>query len=159
MWSDAIAAWMTYAPRPCSAKARSSASRPRVIFAASLEAGLAARVVEQHQRLEAVYVGLVGHQFDERGAQPESLSGEIDAAAVPLVEDQVDDREHGSQPLGQQVPGRDTERDARIPDLSLRPRESPLHGLFGNQKGAGDLLRAQPAERAQGQGDLGLERE
>jgi hypothetical protein len=49
------------------------------------------------------------------------------------------------------------EGDARIPDLALRPRESPLHRLFGNEEGAGDLLGAEPAEGAQRQRDLRLE--
>jgi hypothetical protein len=35
----------------------------------------------------------------------------------------------------------------------------PLHRLLGNEKGARNLLRGEAAERAQRQGDLGLERE
>jgi hypothetical protein len=54
---------------------------------------------------------------------------------------------------------RDAERDARVLDLALRPREPPLHRLVGDQEGARDLLGAKPAERTQGQGDLCLEPE
>ncbi len=68
---------------------------------AALEPGLAARIVEQHQRPEAVHLGLVRHQLGERRAEPERLRRQVDAAAVALVEDQVDDREHRSQPLRQ----------------------------------------------------------
>ena len=126
---------------------------------AAVEPGLAARVVEQHQRLEAVHLGLVRHQLGERRAEPERLRRQIDAAAVALVEDQVDDREHRRQPLRQQMVGGNAEGDARILDLPLRPREPPLHRLLGNEERAGDLLGAQPAERAQGQRDLRLETE
>ena len=123
----------------------------------AVEPGRAARVVEQHQRQEPVHLGLVRHQLGERRAEPERLGRQVDAAAVALVEDQVDDREHRCQPLRQQVAGRDAERDARILDLPLRPREPPLHRLLGNEERARDLLGAQPAERAQGQRDLRLE--
>ena len=68
---------------------------------AAFEPGLAASVVEQHQRPQAVHLRLVRHQLGERRAEPERLRREIDAAAVALVEDQVDDREHRSQPLRQ----------------------------------------------------------
>ena len=47
----------------------------------------------------------------------------------------------------------------RVSDLPFRAREPPLHRLLGDEERAGDLLGAQPAERAQGQGDLGLEPE
>jgi hypothetical protein len=105
-----------------------------------------------------VHLRLVWH-LGERRAQPERLRREIDAAAVALVEDQVDDRQNRSQPLRQQVLGRDAEGDARISDLAFRPRKPPFHRFLGNQEGARDLLRAQTAERAQRQGDLGLEPE
>jgi hypothetical protein len=135
VWSDAIAAWMTYGPWPRSAKARSSASRPRAI---------------------SVHLGLVRHQLNERVPEPQRLRGQIDASAVALVEDQVDDRQHRRQPLRQPVVGRNAEADAGIPDLALGPRQPPLHRLLGNEEGARDLLGAQTAERAQGQRDLRL---
>jgi hypothetical protein len=56
-----------------------------------------------------VHLGLVRHQLGERRAEPQCLGGEVDAAAVALVEDQVDDREHRRQSLRQQMLGRDAE--------------------------------------------------
>jgi hypothetical protein len=106
-----------------------------------------------------VHLGLVRHQLGERRAEPERLRRQIAAAAVALVEDQIDDGEHRSQSLRQQMVVRNAEGDARILDLPLRPREPPLHRLLGNEESAGDLLRAQPAKRAQGQRDLRLETE
>ncbi len=67
------------------------------------EARRAAGVVQQHQRQQAVHLGLVGHQLGQRAAEPDRLGGEVAAAAVALVEDQVDDGEHGGEPVGQQV--------------------------------------------------------
>ena len=108
--------------------------------------------------MQAVHLGLVGHELGERRAEPQRLRGEVDAAAVALVEDQVDDREHRGQPLREQVAGGNAERDAGIADLAFRARQPPLHRLLGDQEGAGDLLGGQPAERAQRQRDLRLER-
>ena len=117
-WRDAIAAWITYGPRPPSANARSSSARPRAICSVSharavlvgeqhelavTEPGLATRVVEQHHREQAVRLGLVGHQLDERPAEPQRLRREVGPAAVALVEDEVHDGEHGGEPVGEQV--------------------------------------------------------
>ena len=52
-----------------------------------------------------MHLGLVGHQLGERASEPDRLGGEIAAAAVALVEDQVDDGEHGGEPVRQQVRG------------------------------------------------------
>ena len=67
------------------------------------EAGVAASVVQQHQREERVHVGLVRHQLCERAPEPDRLGRELSTTAVALVEDQVDDREHCGEPIGQQV--------------------------------------------------------
>ena len=66
------------------------------------EACLAAGVVHQHQRQQPVHLRLVGHQLGERPPEPDRLGGEVDAAAVALVEDQVHDGEDRGQALGEQ---------------------------------------------------------
>src|SRR5918995_7330210 len=53
----------------------------------------------------------------------------------------------------------DAERDPGGLDLSLRSDEPLGHGLLGNEKGAGDLLRSETAERSQCERDLALEGE
>jgi hypothetical protein len=73
-----------------------------------------------------------------------------------LVEDQVDDRQHGIQPVGQQVLGRHPEGDPGGLDLALGPHQPLGHGRLGDQEGAGDLAGGQAAERPQGEGDLRL---
>ena len=104
----------------------------------------------------------LGHQLRERPAEPDRLGREVAAGrrrGVALVEDQVDDREHGVEPLGQQVLGRHPEGDPGGRDLALRPDEALRHRRLGDQERARDLRRAEPAERAQRQRDLRLGRE
>ena len=101
-------------------------------------------------------LGLVGHQLGERAAEPDRLGRQVDAPAVALVEDQVDDREHRREPVRQQVVGRHPERDAGGLDLLLRPHEPLRHRRLGHQERAGDLGRGQAAERPQRQRDLRL---
>ena len=106
-----------------------------------------------------MHLGLVGHQLRERRAETKRLRRKVDAAVVALVEDQVDNGQHRPEPLGQQMVGRNAERDAGILDLALCARKPPLHRLLGDEERAGDLLGAKPAERAQRQRDLRLEPE
>ena len=104
-------------------------------------------------------LGLVGHQLGERSPEPDRLGREVAPAAVALVEDQVDDREHGREPVGQQVGRRDPERDPGVADLVLGADEPLRHRLARDEERAGDLLGGQPAEGAQGQRDLRVERQ
>ena len=84
--------------------------------------------MQQHQREQAVHLGLVGHQLGERAAEPQRLgASSVAAAAVALVEDQVDDRQHGGEAVGQQVVGRHAERDAGRLDLALGAHEPLGH--------------------------------
>ena len=71
------------------------------------------------QREQAEHLGLVGHQDREQLREPDRLVAEVAAnelvsgrRGVALVEDEVEDGEHRAQALGQQVVGRDAERDA-----------------------------------------------
>ena len=45
------------------------------------EARLAARVEQQHDRQQAVHLGLVGHQLGERAPEPHGLGRQLAAAA------------------------------------------------------------------------------
>ena len=65
------------------------------------EPRIAPRVMQQHQREQAPHLGLVRHQLGEHAPEADRLRRQIDAAAVALVEDQVDDREHGCEPVRQ----------------------------------------------------------
>ena len=74
------------------------------------ESRVAPRVVDEHQREQPVHLGLVGHQLGERAAEPDRLRSEVASPAVALVEDQVDDGEHGGQSIGEQMGRRDAKR-------------------------------------------------
>ncbi len=104
-------------------------------------------------------LGLVGHQLPERAAEPDRLRRELPAPAVALVEDQVDDREHRREPVRQQVGRRHAERDPGVLDLPLRAYEPLCHRRLRHEERARDLGRLEPAERPQGQRDLGVEGE
>jgi hypothetical protein len=112
-------------------------------------------VVHQHQRQQSVHLGLVGHQLGERAPEPDRLGREVSAAAVPLVEDQVDDSEHRGEAVGEQMSRRHAKGNPGGLDLSLRADESLGHGRLGDEEGAGDLLRLEAAQRPQCERDLG----
>jgi hypothetical protein len=63
------------------------------------EPGRPARVQQQQQRQQPVHLRLVGQQLGQRPPQPERLGGQVAPAAVALVEDQVDHRQHSVQPI------------------------------------------------------------
>jgi hypothetical protein len=76
-----------------------------------------ARGLDFHQRGQAVHLGLVRHQpaqdapeaqriFAQRGSHPVVTGGR----RIALVEDQVDDLEHGGEPRSQLGPARHLER-------------------------------------------------
>jgi hypothetical protein len=93
-----------------------------------------------------VGLGLVGHQLGERAPEPDRVGRQLPATRVPLVEDQVDDREHRGQPVGEQMVRWDAERDPGRLDLLLRSYDPLRHRRLGHQKRAGDLVRAEAAE-------------
>jgi hypothetical protein len=80
-------------------------------------------------------------------------------SSVNAVEDEVDDSEHGVEPLRKQVGGRDSERDRGVADLVLRAGKPLAHRLERDKQRGGHLLGGQPAECAQGQRDLGVQGE
>jgi hypothetical protein len=106
-----------------------------------------------------VCLGFVGHQLGERTPEPNRFFGEVAAAAVAFVEDQIDDGEDGGEPVGKQVGGRHPKRDAGGLDLHPRPHEPLGHRLLGDEERSRDLVRAQPAQRPQRERDLRVERE
>jgi hypothetical protein len=115
--------------------------------------------VQQHQRQEAVHLRLVGHQFGQRPPESQRLGGQLAAGGrgrVALVEDQVDDREHGEQPVGQQVIGGHPEGNPGALDLALGAHQSLRHRRLAEKERTRDLAGAQAAERAQCERDLRL---
>jgi hypothetical protein len=114
--------------------------------------------VQEHHRQQPVDLR-VREQVGERAPQPDRLRHQLGAPAVALVEDQVDDAEDGVEALAQQVRRWHPERDPGRPDLALGPHQPLRHRALRHQEGAGDLLGGEPAQGAQGERHLGLDRE
>ncbi len=130
------------------------------------DTGVAARVLEQEQGEEPNGLGLLGHELRHQPRQPDRLGTQLAAdqrvacrGAVPLVEDQVEDREHAVEPLGQELVGRHPVRDPGVAYLLLGPDQSLGERGLGNQEGTRDLGRGEAAERSQGERDAGVHRE
>ena len=109
----------------------------------------ASRVLEEHEREQAEHLGLVGHEHGEELREPDRLVAEVGAHVVgagrrrvALVEHEVEHREHRAQPLGEQVVGRDAERDAGAADLPLRTHEPLRHRGLGDEERVRDLGRS-----------------
>ena len=80
--------------------------------------GRAARLDEQHQREQPQDLRLVGHELGEQPAETDGLGAQVGAdelrsraGRVALVEDEVDDGQHGLQPAGEVGRGGDAVRD------------------------------------------------
>ena len=105
-------------------------------------------------------------QRDQEPGQADGLGGQLPSdqrvaagGAVALVEDEVEDGEDAVEPLGEEVVRRHPVGDAGVADLPLRAHDPLGERRFGDEEGPGDLGRREAAERAQGQGDAGVERE
>ena len=104
-----------------------------------------------------MHLGLVGHQFGEACGQNGSPRTR-GRPARHLVEDQVDDGEHGGEPVRSRWAG--GTRNGIPAALIFASRARPLgHRLLGNEEGAGDLFCSEPAERSQRERHQAVERE
>ena len=87
------------------------------------------------------------------------MSASPGGRVVALVEHEVEHAQHGVEPVGQPVAGRDLVADPGLADLLLRPHEPLGERGLRDEERAGDLGRGQAAERAQRQRDRRLRRE
>ena len=122
--------------------------------------------MQQHQREQPEHLGLVGHQRRQHAGEADRLPAQVAAhelvragRRVALVEDQVERRQHGAQPVRQLVVGRHHVRDVRGLDLALGPHQPLRHRRLRDEERARDLGRRQPAEGAQRERHLRLGRE
>ena len=123
----------------------------------------AARVLQEHEREQPEHLRLVRHEDGEELPEPDRLVAQVGAhevgagrRRVALVEHEVEDREHRPEPLGQQVVGRDAERDAGAADLPLRAHEPLRHRRLRDEERVRDLGRREAADLAQRQRDAAL---
>ncbi len=78
---------------------------------------------------------------------------------VALVEDEVDDGQDRTQPVGQLGVGRDSVGDVGGLDLALGPHEPLGHRRLRDEEGTGDLGCLQPGDEPQGERHLGARRQ
>ncbi len=118
------------------------------------------RLGQQHQREQPEHLRLVRHELGQQPPEPDRLGAQVGprqrrtrTRRVALVEDQVDDGEHGRDPGGQIGLRRDAVRDPGVPDLGLGPDQPLGHGRFRHQERVRDLGRGEPAEQPERERD------
>ena len=116
--------------------------------------------MQQHQRQEPKGLRL-RKELDEQPTQTDRLGGEIvprqrgaRRCGVALVEHEIDDAQHGVEPLRQLGPRRNLIGNARVADLGLRAHDALRQCRRRREKRLGNLLRRQTADLAQRERDL-----
>jgi hypothetical protein len=103
-------------------------------------------VVEQHEGEQPRHLGVVDPGRELPG-EPDGLGGQVHVARVALVEDQVEDAQHGGDVAGLVEP--------HAGDGAFGPADALRHGRLGHQVGLGDLACGQPAHGPQRERDRG----
>jgi len=118
-------------------------------------------VRQDHQRQQAGGLAVRRQQAVQHPGEPDGLGRELDALqvmagrrGVTLVEDEVQHVTHGAQAFCPLIRLRKLEPHPAGLYRLLGPADPLGHRRLGNEKGAGDLGRRQPADRAQRQRDL-----
>ena len=108
--------------------------------------------------MKPVRLGLVRHERCQDGREPDRFHAKVLPWrwAVARIEDEVDRGEDGAEAVGQEMIGRDAQRDRRVADLALRSHEPLRERCLGNEEAACDLGRRQPAHEAERERDLRL---
>ena len=117
--------------------------------------------MQQQQGEQAEDLRLARHQAVQGPGQRDRLGGEVASGRlaagggqVALVKEEVHDREHLGQAVGELVRVGDPDGGVLI-GQGLAGAQQPLrHGGLGHEEGPGDLLAGQPADRAQRERDL-----
>ena len=91
----------------------------------------------------------------QRGPDPVVAGGR----RVPLVENEVQDRDYGRHALAELNPARDFEGYTRLGQRPLRPDDALGDGRLGDEEGTGDFLGRQPPKQSERQGYSRLLRE
>ena len=135
-------------------------------IAGTVDPGGPARVLQEKQRQQPLRFGLVGHEPDEGAsevnrfaAQPRPYQVGAGSRGVPLIEEQVQHREHARRALGEQVGRRHPIRDTRLLDFAFRAYQPLGHRGLGHQERAGDLAGREPGERPQRERHARLDRQ
>jgi len=123
-------------------------------------------VGQQQEGQQSGGLGLLWHQLVEQAREPDCLGAEIAplqgrsrARRVALVEDEIQHVQHDAEPVGALAVRRQREGQTRGLDALLCPADPLGQGWLGDQKRVRDLGRRQPTDRAQGEGELGGDRQ
>ena len=134
-------------------------------IAGLVESGLASRIVQEHEGEETGRFRRRRwpHQHPHEAPEADGLGAEVGpherlapGGRIPLVEDEIDDRQHRVDPRGHVLRVGHRVRDARVADLGLRADEALRHGRGRHEKRARDLVRLEAAQRAKRERDLRL---
>src|SRR5438552_2418405 len=122
--------------------------------------------MDLQQGYEAVDLGLRGNELGQNPAQPQRVLAQRRAhplvaggRGVALVEDEIDDLEHGRQARGELRPARDVERDARLAQGPLGPDDALRDGRLRHEERPRDLVGREPSQQPQRERHARLGRE
>ena len=94
-------------------------------------------------------------EADGLGGEVRALEIGTGAGGVALVEDEIEDVEHGAEALGALFGGGRLKADAGGLDGGFGAGDALRHGGLGHQEGAGDLRGGEAADGAQSERDGG----
>ena len=135
-------------------------------FSRRADSRVRARCLDLHQRNEAVHLRLLRHELGQDAAETERIFAELrshpvvtGSRRVALVEDEVENFEHGRQAGGELGPPGDLEGDARLGERPLGPDDSLRDGRLRDEEGARDLLGGQASKQPERERNARLGRE
>ena len=147
-------------------QAQRSCSSSRTMAPSTRDARIEAGRVEAHQREQGMYRRDVADTLvGQHPRQPAGLVAQVAAyrhigmgGVAALTEQEVDDREHRVQPSAKLGGGRRLEIDVQVAQPISGPLDAFLDVGLGGEQAAGDLGRAESAERPEREGDAGFRR-
>ena len=125
-----------------------------------------ARLDQEHEGNQPHHLRFLRQQLGQQSPQAQGFDAQVlphetlaRARRVALVEDEVDDREHGLQPCGEVGRAGDAIRDPRVPDLALGADQPLGHRRLRHQERVRDLRGRESAQQSERQRHLGVQRE
>ena len=122
--------------------------------------------MQQHERQQSLRLRFARHQSVHQASQANSFSAKFApyqriacACVVAFVEDEIHDQQNRLHAVGQFLVRGNAVGNPCVPNFLLRAHQPLRHGGDRDQKRVRDFLRAQSAQRSQGQRHLRLPRQ